>query len=82
MEIRIPLAAGDYDQLPHWPQISLAQGRDLMFVAAAARCRAAAKSATSTTPIVFHGVSDPVAVGGRQSRPRAATQGFSGMTPS
>jgi putative ABC transport system substrate-binding protein len=56
-------AEGSYDRLPALAADLVGRKVDLIVAAAGSPSALAAKSATSTIPIVFTGIGDPVAVG-------------------
>ncbi len=63
-------AEGHYDRLPALAADLVGRKVDLIVASGGILSALAAKSATSTIPIVFTGVGDPVEAGpGRQSRP-------------
>jgi ABC-type uncharacterized transport system substrate-binding protein len=75
-------AEDPYDRLPALAADLVGRKVDLIVAAGGFAAALAAKSVTSTTPIVFTGVSDPVAVGlvASLARPGGNITGFSGMT--
>jgi len=74
-------AEGRYDRLPALAGELVGRKRDVIVAMGGAASALAAKSATSSIPIVFTGVSDPVAVGlvASLARPGGNLTGFSGI---
>jgi putative tryptophan/tyrosine transport system substrate-binding protein len=75
-------AEGHYDRLPALAADLVSRKVDLIVAAGGTPTAQAAKNATSTTPIVFTGVGDPVAAGLAASlaRPGGNLTGFSDLT--
>jgi putative ABC transport system substrate-binding protein len=74
-------AEGHYDRLPAFVAELVTRKIDVIVAAGGPSSALAAKSATSTIPIVFTAVNDPVAVGlvASLARPGGNVTGFSGM---
>ena len=74
-------AEGHYDRLPALAADLVSRKVDLIVAAGGTPTAQAAKNATSTTPIVFTGVGDPVAAGlaGSLARPGGNLTGFSDL---
>ena len=75
-------AEGSYDRLPALAANLVGRKVDLIVTSGGTPAALAAKSATSTIPIVFAFVADPVAAGlvARLARPRANVTGFSNIS--
>jgi putative tryptophan/tyrosine transport system substrate-binding protein len=75
-------AEGHYDRLPALAADLVSHKVDLIVAAGGTATARAAKNATSTIPIVFTGVGDPVAAGlaGSLARPGGNLTGFSDLT--
>ena len=81
MEWEYRWAEGRYDRLPALAADLVSHKVDLIVAAGGTPTAQAAKNATSTIPIVFTGVGDPVAAGlaGSLARPGGNLTGFSDL---